>query len=170
MIAALLLLIGAAVWLIVAIWLARWVSNRTGLRHHRRWVFPLLVPVLLFMPFADEWIGGWQFKRLCAREAVVRLSPDWNSVKRARENELEISHMGMQEGYAIRIKKWRKSYTDMDTGKVFYETSAFSTDGGVLLGRFRPYLGTLKSCSPPDDFEAKGAINMGQLIKNGKGK
>lgn len=141
----LLFLVGIGLWLTVAIVLSKKIPHWLGVTKHSAVISVLLFPVLLVAPIADEIIGRWQFNRLCEREAVVTLSPDWEKVKRARRVSLPRSDVA---GALIRIYSQGSEYVDIDTGKTFMTHPHFYTYGGFLFDRLGLGLGGSTSCLP----------------------
>jgi len=124
----------------------------------------LLFPVILTAPFADELIGQWQFNRLCEREAVVTLSPDWEKVKRARDNDDPITEIF---GYVIPIRVQRVEFVDTDTKNPFLSYKGFHTKGGFFM-RHGLGLGLTTSCWPKNKTQVLNDLNIDQLLKQGK--
>jgi hypothetical protein len=160
----LLFLIGIGLWLIVAIHLCKKIPRWLGVTKHSGLLGALVFPVVLAAPVADELIGRWQFSRLCEREAVVTLSPDWEKVKRARKRDIPSTTLS---GYFIRIQSQRIEYFDLDTGKNFLTNQAFHADGGFLVYRMGLGLGTSTSCWPKDDDQIYRKVNLDELMRPG---
>lgn len=163
----LLFILGFGLWLVAAIYLTKRIPRWLGVTKHLTATSVLLFPVVLAAPVADELIGRWQFHRLCEREAVVTLSPDWEKVKRARERDIPSVTLN---GYFIRIRSQRMEYFDIDTGKNFLINQAFHAYGGFLAYRMGLGLGTSTSCWPKGDDQIYRQINLDELIKQGKTK
>lgn len=162
-----LFFVAIAVWLVVAVLLSKRVPRWLGITKYTTAASLLLFPLVLTAPIADELIGRWQFSRLCEREAVVTLSPDWGRVKRARHNNNPIAEIG---GYVIPVRAQRVEYVDVDTGKLFLTYKAFHTYGGFLFGRLGLGLGQSTSCWPKDWIEVTNKLNTDQLLKRGETK
>ena len=77
----LMVLAGIGVWLTAAIMVSKRIPRWLGVTKHTKLVSVLLFPVVLAAPIADDLIGRWQFYRLCNREAVVTVSPNWETVR-----------------------------------------------------------------------------------------
>lgn len=163
----LLFLFGICLWLIVAILLSRSIPRWLGVTKYGAALSVLLFPVLLAAPVADEIIGRWQFNRLCEREAVVTLSPDWEKVKRARLVSLPRSDVA---GALIRIYSQGGEYVDIDTGKTFMTYPHFYTYGGFLFDRLGLGLGGSTSCLPKNAQAIEEKINFYELLKQGESK
>ena len=163
----LLFLAGIALWVTVAVMLARRIPGWVGVGKHARLLSVASFCVILVAPVADELIGRWQFHRLCEREAVVWLSPDWPKVKRAKRVSLPRSEVN---GALIRIYSQGGEYVDIDTGKIFLKHPHFYTYGGVLFDRLGLGLGGSTSCLPKNAQEIEKKINFYELLKQGEMK
>lgn len=163
----LMVLAGIGVWLTAAIMVSKRIPHWLGVTKHTKVVSVLLFPVVLVVPIADDLIGRWQFYRLCDREAVVTLSPDWESVKRARRVSLPRSDVG---GTLIPIYSQGSEYVDIDTGKTFMTHPHFYTYGGLLFGRLGFGLGGSTSCLPKNAQAIEEMINFYELLKQGEMK
>jgi hypothetical protein len=163
----LMFLVGFGLWLTVAVMLCKRIPRWLGVTKYGAVISVLLFPVVLALPVADELIGRWQFSRLCEREAVVTLSPDWEKVKRAGKRDIPIVTL---DGYSIRIQSQRVEYFDIDTGMNFFTNQAFHADGGFLAYRMGLGLGTSTACWPKDSHQTYKQTNLDQLIKQGATK
>ena len=163
----LMFLVGFGLWFTVAIMLCKRIPRWLGVSKHGAVISVLLFPMVLVLPVADELIGRWQFSRLCEREAVVTLSPDWEKVKRAGEREIPSVTLN---GYLIRVRSQRMEYFDIDTGKNFLTNQAFHAYGGFLAYRMGLGLGTSTACWPKDVSLIYRQVNLDELIKQGKTK
>jgi hypothetical protein len=162
----LMFMAGLIVWLAAAIYLSIQIPRRLGMKRFKATASIMLFPILLILPIIDELIGRWQFHRLCEREAVIWLSPDWERVKRAKSIDIPSDYL---EGYLIRIQEQSFVYIDVDTGKPFFRYKAFHTYGGILLDRFGLRLDSAgTSCWPPNSTEMHRQVNIDQLIQQGK--
>jgi hypothetical protein len=157
-------LIGVGLWLTAAVMICQRVPRWLGVTKYCKVLSVLLFPVVLAAPVADEVIGRWQFKRLCDREAVVTLSPDWQNVKRAKRVSLPRSDVG---GALIPIYSQGSEYVDADTGKTFMTYPHFYTYGGFLFGRLGLGLGGSTSCQPRNHEAVLKQINFYELLKQG---
>ena len=163
----LMFLAGFGLWLVAAIMLSKRIPGWLGVSKHRTACSVLLFPLVLAAPVADELIGRWQFHRLCEREAVVTLSPDWERVKAARRVSLPRSDVA---GALIPIYSQGSEYVDVDTGKTFMTHPHFYTYGGVLFGRLGLGLGGSTSCLPKNAQAIEKMINFYELLKQGEMK
>jgi hypothetical protein len=164
----LIFLTGFVLWLTVTIMLSKKIPRWLGITKNGAVISVLLFPLILVAPIADELIGRWQFKRLCEREAVVTLSPDWAQVKRARQKPDVRRDF---DGYLIPIHSWGGDIVDVDTGKVFFTSKSLFTSGGFLFGRLGLGLDTqATSCQPVNIQAVQKQVNLFELLKQGKTK
>ncbi|MCV2367428.1 hypothetical protein [Roseateles oligotrophus] len=159
-----LFLIVIAIWLVAAVLLSKRIPRWMGIKKHATVASLLLFPLLLTAPIADELIGSWQFNRLCEREAVVTLRPDWERVKRAQDNDDAITQI---DGYVIPISVQRVEFIDADTKQPFLTYKGFHTEGGFLM-RHGLGLDGETSCWPKDKTQILNNLNIDQLLKQGK--
>ena len=162
---ALIFLVALGLWLFTAIKLSQKIPRWLGLT--KDGISLMIFPLVFLAPIADELIGRWQFNRLCEREAVVTLSPDWEKVKRARERDIPIVTL---DGYFIRILSQHVEYFDADTGKNFLTNQAFHSYGGFLAYRMGMGLGGSTACWPEGYDQTYKQANLDVLIKQGKTK
>jgi hypothetical protein len=160
-------ILGIALWFGVTIVLSIKIPRWIGINQHTNIASVLLFPLVLVAPITDEVIGRWQFDRLCEREAVVTLSPDWVNVKRAKRVSLPRSDV---DGYFIRIYSQGSEYIDIDTGITFMKHPHFYTYGGFLLNRLGLGLGESISCLPKNTQAIEKMINFYELLKQGESK
>lgn len=163
----LMFLAGFVLWLTAAIMLSKRIPRWLGVTKHVAVISVLLFPLVLVAPVADELIGRWQFNRLCDREAVVKLSPDWQVVRKARVDYLNRTEIGNS---MIPIYSEVSQYVDVETNKVFLTIPHLYTYGGFLFGRVGLGLGGSTSCWPEDWIQVTNKLNIDQLIKQGKAK
>lgn len=161
----LLFIVAFIVWLVSAFYFGRAIPRWLGLRAAWSWLF---VPLAFVAPIADELIGRWQFKRLCEKEAVVWLNPDWKSVKAVRD--VSPGPFSPVRGTAIPIDIQPVIYIDAETRQPFMTYNGVHTVGGLLLGKLGLGLGGTTSCWPKDDNEILKKVNIGNLLNIGKSK
>lgn len=160
----LMFLAGIAVWLVVVSYLSKWIVVLLHPKWRKAPVRALFFVALLVLPVSDEIIGRWQFNRLCEREAMVLLSPDWQKVKRAARAQDQREPVPRT---VIPITRVIYEKIDIDTGHVFLRDTRFVTDGGFLMGRFGLGLGVGSTCRPPNAIEISKQIQLDKLLKNG---
>lgn len=160
------ILSGILTWTAISIFFSKKIMQRINIKRHKTLQAIIIFISVLSLPFWDQLIGSWQFNKLCKKEAITNLSPNWTSVRRAKNREIDIQKL---TGYAIPIEKQRVELVDLDTGEVFLSINAFHTDGGILL-RNGLGLNQTTSCWPPDSSETMRKIKIDQLIKQGEYK
>jgi hypothetical protein len=151
-------------WIMTSIFIGRRLPRWLKLKPVWSWLF---IPLVFFAPVMDEAIGRWQFARLCDREAVVWLSPNWQSVQAARSSRYPIIDAGLT---FIPIRIQRVEHVDAATGLPFMSYIGFHTSGGLLLGRLGLGLGQSTSCWPKNDSEVLKMIDIDNLLEKGKSK
>lgn len=163
----LLFLIALVFWLFFAIKISQKVTGWLEMTWGITGVGLLVFPLVFVAPVADELIGRWQFSRLCDREAVTTLAPNWEKVKRAGERAIPSTPL---TGYLIKITSQRAEYFDIDTGKNFFTNQAFHAYGGLLAYRLGLSLGGSTACWAPGWVQVSKKLNIDQLLKQGKTK
>jgi hypothetical protein len=156
-----LFLLGIIFWLAMALMLSKRIPRWVGIRMHATAVSVLLFPLVFAAPIADELIGRWQFYRLCEREAVVSLSPDWVKVKRARKRETQWTEL---HGNLVPVRLAKIDTLDVDTGSVFMTSRSLFTDGG-FLSRHLIGLSGVTSCPPKNIQAIQEQVNLFELLK-----
>ena len=162
----LLFMVGSAVWMLVALFLAIGLPSFLGIKRFTWLISALLFPVLVVLPVADRWIGRWQFEKLCEQN-VMHLSPDWQNVKRAkiiRPHKYE-----RLSWYATRIERTEFEYKDIHSGKIFLHYNAYYNYGGFLTDNLGLALSSApRTCWPRDYDQIWEKINLQQLLDQGK--
>lgn len=162
-------LIGILMWVTLAVTVSTRIPRWTGITKHTTVVSALIFPLVLAAPIADDLIGRWQFYRLCAREAVVTLSPDWEKVKRAKwESTSERKVSGY--AYVIPIRRIDGGYVNSDTGEVFLRSNSFLMHGGFITRWLGPLWGNATFCYAKDLQDIETKVNITGLLKQGESK
>lgn len=152
-----------AAWLAVSLLLA-WLLAKKRFSGRPRWLaFALLLAAFLLAPLADEWAGGWQFRRLCQRQAVAALSPGWQGVKRARVVSAPLHITGW---HAVPIEGTQYSYYDQDSGKLFLSYPAFSRKAGFFIRPFLPGGGFHDHCLPANLDALSVMLNLSAPLQD----
>lgn len=166
---ALMFLAAIAVWLVVVIFLCKWIPRWLGILRLTKAAQFILFSIFLVLPFSDELIGRWQFKELCERESVVYLSDDWQKVKWVKN--ISPAYSKDLNGYLVRIKEREFKYQNIETGKILFQYSVFYNYGGFLMDRMGLRLsGAPPDCWPKDEQQIRKKINLQQLLDQGKNK
>ena len=140
-----LALAGIGLWITVAVMLSKRIPQWLGVKKYTKTMSVLVFPLVLVAPIADDLIGRWQFYRLCEREAVVILSPDWKNVRRAIWQDAETKYIN---DYLIPVTSQGGQYVDRDTGKVFMNIPGVSTADGTDEWR-QARVEPKKTCASP---------------------
>ena len=125
----LLAIVGLWMWLafktskVVGSWIAqgRW-----------RWpVAALLFVMLLTLPVLDEIIGGFQFRALCAKNAVFRMGVEKPEGRVTRETISPSNEV--VPGTAITIYGTGIKYTDIQSGEIVVQFDRYVAKGGIFI-------------------------------------
>ena len=160
-----LLLAGSFLWLTLAIVLSLKIPRWVGAGKYRVVMSLTLFPLVMALPLADELLGGWQFYRLCNKDAVVTLSPEADQVKRARQEPETRRDL---QGYLIPIHTWEGQIIDADTGKVFMSTQSLFTSGGLLRRYLTGPEGQATSCHPKNYHAVQKKLSLFELLRLGE--
>lgn len=96
--------------------------------------FSKIVKVLLFslifvLPFADEIIGGFQFRALCEVETQLK----YDEVKLANKTVYpQTINLGDLQGMTVPGSSYSQSYTDAKTHELLLSYKVLNADGGWL--------------------------------------
>lgn len=162
----LLVLIAIVAWFMTSIQVSQRMPRWLGITRHTSVFSVLMFPLVLVAPATDEFVGRWQFNRLCERESLVVLNPDWKQVKRARKSQVPSQELN---GYVFPIRVQLVELVDLDTNKPFLSLKAFHTKGGFLMRHGLGLDGTM-SCWPQDWVQVMNQIDSDKLIEQGKSK
>ncbi len=129
----LLFLAVSFVWLVLAIWVTRWLMRRirTESTIARLILMLLIFGLILASPVADEIIGGIQFRELCRENAVLRIDAEKAKGKMVRE-VIGPSNEVLQ-GTIITVYHTHLSYRDSTTGQEIASTDSYVAKGGFLI-------------------------------------
>ena len=153
------------IWLIVAIFFSKKIPQWLGLVKNKVVMSVVLFPLIVVTPIADDLIGMWQFRQLCKKDAVITLSPDWESVRKAIRIDLPRIE---SKNTMIRIYGHAVQYKDVETGRIFLTSQWFATSGGFL--RRHSGLVNPEQCLPKNKTEIYKTVDIDRLIKNGDSK
>jgi hypothetical protein len=158
----LIFLVGAGLWLTTTFFLSKRIPRWVGIKQQTTLASVLLFPLVLTAPVADDLIGRWQFYQLCDREAVVTLSPDWQTVKRAKRMDTPSRHFN---DYLVPINSQGGQYLDIESGKVFMTSQSLFTEGGFLRRHLYGLNGQATSCHPKNLQAIQAQVNLFELLK-----
>jgi hypothetical protein len=151
-------------WLIFSGVIASGIARAIAPQSIRELSAILLYPLVVAVPFADEAVGRWQFKRLCEREAKVWVAPTANQVQAARRVG---PHFIDRDGLVIPVREQPIVYVDAHTGQPFYTVKAFQTPGGMIM-RAGLNMGSSTACWPPKWSSRENGIEIDKLLKQGE--
>lgn len=161
-----LLLLGVVVlWLVVAVFITRFIVQKVP-----RWRWRPAVAVIVFIalvvgPIADDVIGGRQFKALC--EEKTRINVD-RSRAANKTVYLQDERSYRLPGVLVPITEQPWRYADVDTKEVLVSFSTLQAKGGWLIRA----LGILETdspitfprfCGPEDRSSVFSALNIQQI-------
>jgi len=126
----LLLLLVAGLWLVVVVFVSRWVGSLAKAPWRRAVVGGLAFALLLPLPLLDEIVGGYQFRSLCrANASEYRLGvPDPEG--RTAKVVVDPSNRYIS-GKNLRIRHSRVTYLDAKTGEEILSFDRYVAEGGV---------------------------------------
>ena len=124
-----LLIATLALWTIAA-WLASgWVVKSLRANWLKVCTRLLVFSGLMICLVVDEIVGGLQFKSLCEREAVLKVSAE-----KVRGRTLkQISLQSFPVDTILRIEQWRNSFVDATSGEEMASFSWLRTSGGWFI-------------------------------------
>jgi hypothetical protein len=151
--AGLLLFTVVAIWLAVAISLARRISSVIRLNPIPRWIGTSCFGLVLFLlPVADELAAKPSFYQLCRSAAVLKIKAE--KIKgRSMLLTIHPSHERIS-GTIVPVFHSHYAYRDRQSGEVLAEYELYSGQGGVLarwigFARSQPLTGSL-FCAPEE--------------------
>jgi hypothetical protein len=124
-----LLIAAAGVWALLAWRFSGW-ATRLASTKGLKWLIRLLAfAALLICPLADEIVGGFQFKSICDREAVLKIDPE-----RVRGRTLkQIATQSFRADTVLRTEEWRNSFVDATTGEELASFKWLRMSGGWFI-------------------------------------
>jgi len=122
-------------WVLVSAKLARALARKvSSLRAFRAPFAVAIFAVLLVLPIADEVVGGFQFRFLCARDAALVLGVP-NPEGRLARYEARPSNARVPRT-AIPILHSHVEYRDANTTELIAGYDSFVAKGGLLVRTF----------------------------------
>ena len=136
-----------------ALWLAREFTKKLPPRFARAPVTGLVVVLLLTSLVADEIVGGFQFRALCEKNAVLKINAE-----KIKGKAIRVSGEPANEvvgGTAVKIYQSRRVYRDSETNEELASYSKYTAEGGWFIRTIgfsdsTPPLTFPSACSPPD--------------------
>ncbi len=125
-----LLLIVAAGWLAVVIWLTKIITNKLPAAWWRTPVVIGIFAVLLPLPLVDEIVGGRQFEQLCKENSTIqvdRATAVGKTVYLAKTPDVEIKNTW------VRVVSQPRQFVDATTGETVISFNDLIADGGRFI-------------------------------------
>jgi hypothetical protein len=143
-----LLFFGAiGLWFFIAIGLGLWLTKLFKEKWRVLAGF-VLVPLVVFAPFADEIVGAIYMHKICDADGGYRFSQPVESVSRAAAKVMPIT----QTWYFYPVHRYETTYVNLDTNQEFGRLIDYRNGGGVVLSsisdglsRNCPYVPTNKN-------------------------
>lgn len=126
-----LLLAVVGFWIWASVQLTRLLLRRIPSRMLRQFIAPAIFVAFLVLPVLDEVIGGFQFRALCAREAVLVLGVT-NPAGRVARYKADPSNDRVP-GTAIPILRSHIEYRDTTTAELIAQYDSYVAKGGLLV-------------------------------------
>lgn len=150
----LFLLVVVLAWLVAVVFLTNWLMKRLSIKPKpvRAAMAMMMFVVLLPLPVADEIVGGFQYRALCEKNAVLRIDEtkaEGRTVKVVIDPSNEIL-----PGTAITIYHSHMSFVDLNTSEEIASYDSYVAKGGWfirMLGiseKNAPLTIGLPGCSP----------------------
>ena len=114
-----------------ALWLARKFTKKLPLRFARAPVTGLVVVLLLTSLVADEVVGGFQFRALCEKNAVLKINAEKIKGKRIKSSGEPANEI--LKGTAVQIYHTRNVYRDAETNEELASYSRYTAKGGWFI-------------------------------------
>ena len=127
----LLLLLIAGLWLAASLSISRLLATRLAPKSLQAPAAGLLFIGLLLFPLADEIVGGFQFRSLCASSASFQVGVA-NPEGRTTRVAINPSHQPVS-GTAIPILHSRIEYLDVNSGEHVVSFDEYVAKGGLLI-------------------------------------
>ena len=126
----LLLLILAALWLVAAVFITRFVARKVPSPGWRPAVATIVFFALVVGPLADDIIGGRQFKALCQEKTPI-------NVDRSRAVNKTVYLLDERpyrpSGLLVPVTEQPWRYADVDTKEILVSFSTLEAKGGWLI-------------------------------------
>jgi hypothetical protein len=120
-----------AAWVFASWWLAMRATGRLSRGGLRIAVVIAVTALLVPLPVADEIVGGFQFRALCAQDTLLKVDAEKIRGKTVRVNS-EPANMPVAST-AVRILFSRALYRDVVTNEVLASSDRYVADGGWLM-------------------------------------
>ena len=150
----LLAVVGLWVWLAFRISkvVSSWVTQG-------RWRWPvvvLLYVVLLPLPVADEIVGGFQFRALCAQDAVLTI----NAEKVKGRTVKRIGTRSDPGNTLLHMRRVQYRLIDFTTGEELGSYATLSVDGGAFIRALGISEGNAPLLINPSDCDPRTGVRL----------
>lgn len=157
-----LLFVLAALWLIAAVFITRFVVRKIPSPRWRPAVAVIVFLALVVGPLADDIIGGLQFKALCEERTPIKFDEaraTGRTVSLIRERPLTVP------GVLVPVTEQPFRYADVDTKEVVVSFSILDAKGGWLIRRLGisetdSPITFRRSCGPGDPSTVFSDLNI----------
>lgn len=143
----LLFIVGLWVWLVFKA--SKWIGAQVRATQWRTALTGLVFVLLLGLPFADEIIGRFEFRKLCRERAVLQVDAERIRYKTIRS----ISKQTFPSLSPLAIEQWTTNYVDVSTGEKMAYITWLRAKGGWISRNFTegrvPITFQNATCSPP---------------------
>ena len=155
-----------------ALWLAKILTSKLPPRVPRTPAMGLVVVLLLASLVADEIVGGFQFRALCAKNAVLKINVE--KIKGKSVSVITDKCPRDVEGTAVRIHGCLSSYRDVATNEELGSDGWYVAKGGWFIRTIgfsdsTPPLTFPSACSSPDRRNPEEVYEF-QFVKQSKGE
>ena len=116
---------------LAALWLAKKFTQNLPPRFAGAPVTALVVVLLLTSLVADEIVGGFQFRSLCEKNAVLKINVEKIKGKRIKSSGEPYNEI--LKGTAVRIHHTRNVYRDVETNEELASYSSYTAKGGWFI-------------------------------------
>lgn len=114
-----------------AIWLAVMLTRKLPVGGVRTAVISLIVCLLMISLVADEIVGGFQFRALCEKNAVLKINAE--KIKGRTVKVVSNQCPKNIEGMAVRIHGCQNSYRDVATKEELASDGWYVAKGGLFI-------------------------------------
>ena len=114
-----------------ALWLAKILTSKLPPRVPRTPAMGLVVILLLTSLVADEIVGGFQFRALCEKNAVLKINAEKIKGKRIKSSGEPANEI--LKGTAVQIYHTHNVYRDAETNEELASYSRYTAKGGWFI-------------------------------------
>lgn len=125
----LLLIAVVGLWIGVVWHVSRWATRSIRIVSVRIFARALTFAALVTCPMVDEIVGGVQFRKLCEREAVLKI----DAAKVRGRTLKQIAAQSFPANTLLRIEEWRNSFVDTTSGEELASFGWLRVSGGWFI-------------------------------------